>query len=392
MARLGDKVAGWLEVAKHRSSYLSFSELARYLAKRKNVLIDKRLADSIPRIMVSTQFLRPIFVVTCVCASVVTTHAVNAWTLVWTDEFQQADGSAPDSTKWAFDLGGNGWGNNELQTYTDRRVNSRIEGGKLILEAHKETFTGSDGIQRSHTSARLKTLGKASWQFGRVEARLKLPVGKGLWPAFWMLGTNFPTIGWPACGEIDIMEHIGREPSKIYGTVHGPGYSGSGGIGGSLTMSNGVAAADDFHLFAIEWETNRIRWFVDNQLYFTVTPASLPGGAQWVFDHNHFLLLNVAVGGNWPGSPDATTTFPQRMEVDYVRVYARTNAPELVLQLRRSGAQIEVMWPGEFPNGRLFGAASFGQTWQEIAVAGVRQDGYLLQPVAPGFYRIGWLP
>ena len=334
---------------------------------------------------------------TSICASVATASVASAqvmpaWKLVWGDEFEQADGSAPDSAKWVFDLGGNGWGNSELQTYTDRRVNSRIEDGLLILEAHKETFTGSDGIPRAYTSARLKTLGKASWQFGRVEARLKLPRGRGLWPAFWMLGTNFTSIGWRACGEIDIMEHIGREPAKVYGTVHGLGYSGGDGIGGSLTVSNNVSLTNDFHLFAIEWETNRIRWFMDNRLYFTVTPASLPGGTQWVFDHDHFLLLNVAVGGNWPGIPDASTSFPQRMEVDYVRVYARTNAAEPVLQLRRSGAQIEVMWPGEFPNARLFGAASFGQAWQEIAVAGVRQDGLMVQAVGPGFYRLGWLP
>jgi beta-glucanase (GH16 family) len=207
-----------------------------------------------------------------------------------------------------------------------------------------------------------------------------------------MLGTNFTTIGWPDCGEIDIMEHIGREASKVYGTVHGPGYSGAGGIGGSLVLSNGVVVSDDFHLFSIEWETTRIRWFMDNRLYFAVTPADLPAGAQWVFDRDHFLLLNVAVGGNWPGNPDATTTFPQRMEVDYVRVYARTNAPEPVLQIRRSGAQIEVMWPGEFPNSRLFRAANFSQPWQEVTLAGARQDGYFLQPVGLGFYRLAWLP
>jgi beta-glucanase (GH16 family) len=323
---------------------------------------------------------------------IATAQVGPAWRLVWADEFEQAEGSAPDAAKWVFDLGGSGWGNNELQTYTSRRVNSRVEGGRLILEAHQETFTGTDGIERGYTSARLKTLGKASWQYGRVEARIKLPKGRGLWPAFWMLGTNFPTTGWPACGEIDIMEHIGREPAKVYGTVHGPGYSGGGGIGGSLTFSNGVGAADDFHLFAIEWETNRIRWFMDNQLYFTLTPSGLPGGTQWVFDHSHFLLLNVAVGGNWPGSPDATTVFPQRMEVDYVRVYARTNAPAPTLQIRRAGAQMEVMWPGEFPNGRLYGTANFSQPWQEIAVTGVRQDGLFLQPVGAGFYRLAWLP
>jgi beta-glucanase (GH16 family) len=253
-----------------------------------------------------------------------TASAAPGWTLVWADEFDQPDGTAPDAAKWVFDQGGKGWGNNELQTYTDRRENARIEGGRLVIEARKETFTGTDGVARDYTSARLKTLGKAGWAYGRIEARLQVPQGQGIWPAFWMMGTNFPATGWPRCGEIDIMEHIGREPFKVFGTVHGPGYSGGQGISGSLTLSNRVAA--DFHRFAVEWEAGRIRWFVDDQAYFTVTPASLPSGAKWVFDAPQFLLLNLAVGGGWPGNPDATTQFPQRLEVDYIRVFARAGA------------------------------------------------------------------
>jgi len=247
------------------------------------------------------------------------------WRLVWADEFQQADGSAPDPAKWVYDLGGGRWGNNESQTYTDRRANSRIESGNLIIEARKESLTDTKGVKWNYTSARLKTLGKASWTFGRMEARIKVPKGQGIWPAFWMLGTNIVTVDWPTCGEIDIMENIGREPSTVHGTIHGPGYSGGGGIGGGSTITNRVLA-DDFHLFAIEWEPKRIQWFLDNRPYFTVTPASLPAGKKWVFDQDQFFLINVAVGGDWPGKPDATTSFPQRMEVDYVRVYARTNA------------------------------------------------------------------
>jgi beta-glucanase (GH16 family) len=252
-------------------------------------------------------------------------QAATGWTLVWSDEFQQADGSVPDPSKWVYDLGGNGWGNNELQTYTSRTNNARIEDGRLVIEARQETYTGTDGIQRNYTSARLKTLGKVSWAYGRIEARIKVPRGQGLWPAFWMLGTNFPSAGWPACGEIDIMENIGAEPSIVHGTIHGPGYSGGGSIGNAYTLSGGAAFADDFHLFAVEWETNRIRWYADNHLYFTATPSSLPGGSQWVFTQPQFVILNVAVGGTWPGNPDGTTTFPQRMTVDYVRVYAATN-------------------------------------------------------------------
>lgn len=271
------------------------------------------------------RFLQGVLCGTAVAGWSSATSAADGWTLVWSDEFNQADGSAPDASKWVFDLGGGGWGNRELQTYTDRRVNSRIEQGRLVIEARKESFTGPDGIQRDYTSARLKTLGNAAWTFGRVEARLKVPRGHGLWPAFWMLGTNIHSAGWPSCGEIDIMENIGREPLVVHGTVHGPGYSGGGGIGGALT--NSTALSDDFHVFAVEWDPARIRWFMDDRLYFTMTPTNLPAGKRWVFDHGHFVLVNVAIGGSWPGEPDHSTTFPQRMLVDYVRVYARTNSP-----------------------------------------------------------------
>jgi len=266
-------------------------------------------------------------------------QAAEGWTLVWADEFEQADGSAPDSNKWVYDLGGKGWGNNELETYTNRRTNSWIEGGQLIIAAHHETYAGADGIKRNYTSARLKTQGRAAWTFGRMEARIKLPRGQGIWPAFWMLGTNISTARWPTCGEIDIMENIGREPNIVHGTVHGPGYSGGEGIGIGLT--NAVPVADDFHLYAIEWEAARIRWFMDDQLFFTLTPADLPGGAQWVFDHPHYLILNLAVGGAWPGNPDDTTRFPQLMVVDYVRVYAATNAVTPAPGGRKTTAQVE---------------------------------------------------
>jgi beta-glucanase (GH16 family) len=242
------------------------------------------------------------------------------WTLVWSDEFNQAEGSSPDPSKWGFETGGTGWGNNELEYYTSRTNNARIEGGQLVIEARQESFGG-----RNYTSARLLTKGKWSWAYGRMEARIKIPRGQGLWPAFWALGTNITSVNWPTCGEIDIMENIGKEPGMVHGTVHGPGYSGGGAIGGTFTLPGGSAIADDFHIFAVEWETNRIRWYIDNQPYFTVTPTSIPSGTQWVFIRPEYLLLNVAVGGNWPGSPDATTTFPQRMLVDYVRVYAATS-------------------------------------------------------------------
>jgi beta-glucanase (GH16 family) len=264
--------------------------------------------------------MKSLFLMLCCAACPLTSMAqTNAgWGLVWADEFNQPDGSSPDPAKWAYDTGASGWGNNELECYTTRTNNARIERGQLVIEAHKENHMGS-----SYTSARLKTLGKASWAHGRIEARIQLPRGQGIWPAFWMLGTNITSVGWPACGEIDIMENVGREPKSIHGTVHGPGYSGSGGIGGAYSLPDGGTFADGFHVYAIEWTTNQIKWFVDEQPYFSVTPASLPAGKAWVFSQSEFLLLNLAVGGNWPGKPDSTTTFPQRMTVDYVPVYTR---------------------------------------------------------------------
>jgi beta-glucanase (GH16 family) len=248
--------------------------------------------------------------------------ASDNWKLLWSDEFSGPDGSAPTAANWVYDLGGNGWGNNELETYTDRRANSHIENGNLVIEARREKFTGKDGKERNYTSARLKSLGKQSWRYGRVEASMKLPRGQGIWPAFWMMGDDVTKAGWPTCGEIDIMENIGKEPAAVHGTIHGPGYSGAGGIGASYSLPGGKNLADDFHLFAVEWQTNKITWFVDQHAFFSVTPQKLPAGKKWVYDHPHFILLNLAVGGSWPGNPDASTTFPQRLLVDYVRVYA----------------------------------------------------------------------
>jgi beta-glucanase (GH16 family) len=244
------------------------------------------------------------------------------WHLSWSDEFDQPDGTAPDPAHWVADLGGNGWGNNELQTYTARRENARIEKGRLVIEARREPFAGPDKVVRDFTSARLKTLGRLDWKWGRFEARMKLPRGQGIWPAFWTMGTNLTTAGWPACGEIDILENIGREPTQVHGTLHGPGYSGGGGIGKGTSLPTGAPFTDDFHLYAVEWTHHRIRWSVDGRTYFTLTPADLPKDTDWVFEKSHFLLLNLAVGGNWPGKPDSTTVFPQRFEIDYVRVYA----------------------------------------------------------------------
>jgi len=252
------------------------------------------------------------------------TPSPAGWRLLWSDEFDGPLETPIDRTKWVFDTGGGGWGNQELQTYTNRPQNARRSGdGHLVIEALREGLTGADGIPREFTSARLKTQGVFAQTYGRFEARIKVPHGQGLWPAFWMLGADIPTSGWPACGEIDIMENIGREPGTVHGTLHGPGYSGASSMGAAFSLPAGQRFADEFHEFAVEWEPGVVRWYVDGRLFQTRTPRDLPAGQRWAFDHSFFVILNVAVGGSWPGSPDATTTFPQRMLVDYVRIYGR---------------------------------------------------------------------
>jgi beta-glucanase (GH16 family) len=247
----------------------------------------------------------------------------NGWTLVWSDEFNGAEGSAVDRSKWILETGGNGWGNHELEYYTDRPKNVAVQDGNLAIKVIEEKYTGADGVTRNYTSGRLKTLGKFSQTYGRFEARIKIPRGEGVWPAFWMLGDDIEKVGWPACGEIDIMENIGKEPATIHGSIHGPGYVGSDGIEAPYTLPARQRFADDFHIFAIEWEPDSISFYVDHDLYVRRTRADLKPGWKWVFDKPFFLILNLAVGGDWPGNPDSTSVFPQTMLVDYVRVFQR---------------------------------------------------------------------
>ncbi|HOO99346.1 MAG TPA: glycoside hydrolase family 16 protein [Bacteroidales bacterium] len=232
----------------------------------------------------------------------------RTYTLVWQDEFN-TDG-APDNSLWVYDIGGGGWGNAELQTYTSDAQNIVVENGAL-----KITAINNGG---SYTSARIKTQGKFDQAFGRFEARIRLPWGPGIWPAFWMLGADIETNPWPECGEIDIMEYRGQQPNLIHGSVHGPGYSG----GSAITKSYGYIDDRfdvDYHIFAVEWAENFIRYYVDDILYQEINPDDLPG--EWVYDHPFFLILNVAVGGSYVGFPTPDTPFPQTMYVDYVRVY-----------------------------------------------------------------------
>jgi beta-glucanase (GH16 family) len=238
--------------------------------------------------------------------------AAEGWKLAWHDEF---DGGAIDPASWTYDLGAGGWGNAELENYTNRPENARLENGVLVIEARKEAYQGAE-----YTSARLKTQGLREFLYGRIEARLQVPGGQGMWPAFWTLGSNINEKNWPKCGELDIMEYIGKTPDTIYGTMHGPGYSGAQGISKANRQKYNIA--DDFHIYAIEWDKDQVRWFFDGEPYHTVTRADV-GNKDWVFDQPFFILLNLAVGGQWPGNPDAQTAFPAQLKVDYVRVFQK---------------------------------------------------------------------
>lgn len=237
------------------------------------------------------------------------------------DDFDGPAGSAVNGAKWQTETGDN-VNNHERQYYTPGNANAALDGqGHLVITARRENPANHQCWygRCEYTSARLNTSGKFTQAYGRVETRLKVPRGQGMWPAFWMLGHDFGQVGWPASGEIDVMENIGREPSTVHGTLHGPGYSGSGGIGAAYTLPGGRVFADGFHTFAVDWSPDSITWSVDGTVYQRRTPADL-GGRQWAFNKPFFLILNLAVGGDWPGDPDGSTAFPQQLVVDYVRV------------------------------------------------------------------------
>lgn len=249
------------------------------------------------------------------------------WQLTWSDEFSGSNGSSPDPAKWSFETGGNGHGNDELETYTTRAANVQQKDGNLVITARREDFTGADGIPRNYTSGRIRTLGHFAQAYGRFEARIKLPIGKGIWPAFWLLGDDIGTAHWPNCGEIDILETIGA-PDTMYSTLHGPGYSGAHGISAKYPLPPDEAVNTDFHTYAVEWTPDDIKFYFDDHLVTERTPADLPPNTTWVYNHPFFIILNLAVGGRWPGNPDATTAFPQQMLVDYVRVYSLKSPPK----------------------------------------------------------------
>ena len=249
-----------------------------------------------------------------------------SWPLAWSDEFDGPAGSPPDPATWGFDLGDGstvglvGWGNNERQTYTDSPDNVALDGdGNLLL-----TVRRAEGSQScyygpcEYTSARVLTLGRQDFQYGRLEVRFRVPDGFGLWPAIWLLGTNIDEVSWPASGEIDMMEFVGRRPNEILGTIHGPGYSGSSGY--SQTLDLGAPVFDDFHIAAVEWWPGHIAWFLDGEQYHEASPADVAPN-EWAFDHPFYLLLNVAVGGNLGGPVSDRLALPASMAIDYVRLY-----------------------------------------------------------------------
>ena len=240
---------------------------------------------------------------------------VEGYKLVWNDEFD-TDGK-PDETKWDYDIGGKGWGNNELQYYTDDSVNARVRNGKLEIEAHYYP-----NLDIEYTSARLVTRNKGDWKYGRIEVRAKIPAGLGTWPAIWMLSTDWEYGGWPASGEIDIMEHVGYDQNKIHGSVHTDAYNHKIGT----QKSNQIiipTASTEYHNYTIEWEAEKIDFFVDNEKYFSFTNEHKTS-AEWPFDKRFHLILNLAFGGNWGGAQGIDNSiFPVKMNIEYVRVYKK---------------------------------------------------------------------
>ena len=230
--------------------------------------------------------------------------------LVWSDEFEE---DFIDPQSWTYDLGASGWGNAELQNYTSSSENSYVSNGNLMIVAKKNGF--------QYTSARLKSIGLQEFQYGRIDVRAVLPFGQGIWPAIWMLGGNYSNVGWPACGEIDIMELIGSSPNNVHGTIHfGNNYSQHEYTGGGTYIPGPLNFSDEFHVFSIDWDEDGITWLVDDEPFFNVDNA-VTGPQNYPFDAPFFFILNLAVGGQWPGYPDESTAFPQFMAVDYVRVY-----------------------------------------------------------------------
>ncbi|WHX50976.1 RICIN domain-containing protein [Paenibacillus woosongensis] len=299
------------------------------------------------------------------------TSAAPNWNLVWSDEF---DGNSLNSANWTAEIGtgSGGWGNNELQYYTNRPQNLQVTGGNLVITAQRESYGGMN-----YTSARIKTQGLKNFTYGKVEARIKLPSGQGLWPAFWMLGSNITTVGWPASGEIDIMERVNNN-SFVNGTVHwdANGHAEYGRTSGNLDFSQ-------FHTYSIEWDPNYIRWFVDGVQFNEFYIANGTGNTE-EFQKPFFILLNMAVGGNWPGSPNASTPFPAQMLVDYVRVYQAASVPNIVsggvytLTSKASGKVLDVVDVSTADGAKM-------QQWTNYSASNQR---FKVESTGDGYYKL----
>ena len=246
---------------------------------------------------------------------------IEGWIIVWQDEF---DKESLDLTKWSREIGGHGWGNNELQFYTDSDSNSYVENGNLILKAQvvPQGIGSSKGL-RYYSSARLRTYGKGDWKYGRIEVKAKVASGQGIWPAIWMLPTDWLFGGWPSSGEIDIMEHVGYDLGVVHGSVHTEAYNHK--INTQRSSARKIANVDtEFHVYSIIWDKDKISFFIDDVQYFLFENDQQGNYKTWPFDQRFHLLINIAVGGDWPGNPDNSTNFPRKMLVDYVRVYEKS--------------------------------------------------------------------
>jgi beta-glucanase (GH16 family) len=324
LAKAVMSIASLINTKNIRRSALKSDELSLWVSS----LIQEQYMKQHTFVRFVAMILISLFITSCSLLEDIQEQALSMfpekatyWKLVWNDEF---NGNSLDMSKWTFDVGGNGWGNNELQYYTNGS-NIKVLGGKLIIEARKMPFGGNE-----YTSARISTHGKASWTYGKIEARIKLPYGQGIWPAFWMLGENIDSAGFPNCGEIDIMEMggstYGLENATIWGSLHRPNLSAtdSDEIKSEMAFyknAHGNWFNDDYHVFGIQWSSGQIQFYVDNHLYKKIRiPVSGKDGYS-AFRKPFFIIVNLAVGGDWPGSPDATTDWPKQMEVDWVRVY-----------------------------------------------------------------------
>jgi beta-glucanase (GH16 family) len=304
--------------------------------------------------------------------------------LVWSDEFNQAAGTQPDPAKWGYDLGVGdppGWGNDELETYTSSASNSLIVSDPAATDG-KALAIRAQAASGSYTSARIKTSGTFTFQYGRLEARARVPAGVGCWPAFWALGSDNPTVGWPACGEIDVMEWVGQTPGHVKGSLHATGYSGAQSLNADSVLTANGSYSDGYHVFAVDWYSDQVIFSMDGTVYEVRKKADIPAGSAWPFKQPFFIILNFAVGGDWPGPPDASTVFPQDFRIDYVRVYSlpaspppglvwAPTAPTGVLAYSPSSSQISVSWQSP---AATFGAALSGYALQRASDAGFTQN------------------